>query len=181
MILKNCSKLKLLLSLLLFFTFGRKSVAQDWPVVMRITDSAEYVAMEPMVDSAISYLRNTLPQDDVIGRMKAVDFLDKWISGVPYIIINQLDYLLKHSEKNHELMTQHVAGKLAYLRAHPNTPPDSYASELNGLIWMIDLYELGSFPTMENMDELVEMRKNGEIETWLARKIPSDWEPRAEE
>lgn len=180
MISKIRLKRNTLFSLFLFCLFGKMSVAQDWPAVMRITDSAEFVAMEPMVDSAISYLRNTLPQDDVVGRMKAVDFLDKWITGVPYVVINQLDYLLKHSEKNRELMTQHVAGKLEYLRSNPTVPPDSYASDLQGLIWMLDLYEQGSFPPMEKMDELVLLRQKGELEDWLEGKIPSDWQPRAE-
>lgn len=151
------------------------SFGQGWPTVMRITDSAEYRAMEPMVDSCVSYLRHTTPQDDFNGRMEAVDFLDKWISGVPYLVFVQREYLLDATDNNTELNTQHVAGKLSFLRSNPGFPVNSYESELQGVNWMLDLYETGMFRSISEMDELVEKRQNGTLEEWLRKELPNDW------
>lgn len=150
------------------------SIAQ-WPEVRRVTDSAEYAAMEPLVDSCISYLRNTLPHHDIAGRMDAVKFLDDWTTGVPYLLIIQIDYLFSCSEKNEELITQHVAGKLDYLRSHPEVPVNSFESELQGTLWMIDLYLNGAFVEIEKMEELAEMRETGTLNSWLKRQLPEDW------
>ncbi|NVK26543.1 MAG: hypothetical protein HWE14_00800 [Flavobacteriia bacterium] len=165
-------KSTLLLATLLF---SLMSYAQGWPEIRRITDSAEYRAMEPMVDSCISYLHHTMPQDDPIGRSEAVKFLDDWITGVPYILITQREYLFKATGSNQELMTQHVAGKMYYLRSHPAVPVDSYSSELNGVLWMIELYQSGAFPTTTEMDALVNMMENGTLEEWLRNQMPKDW------
>ncbi len=149
--------------------------SQRWPTVMRITDSAEYKAMEPMVDSCISYLRHTLPQDDIVGRMDAVDFLNNWITGVPYLIVTQREYLIDATDRNKELMTQHVAGKMNYLNHHPEVPVDSYASELQGTLWMLDLYEHGGFERTSEMDRLLNRRNDGTLEKWLEDELPSSW------
>lgn len=155
--------------------FSLMSFAQSWPEVRRITDSAEYRAMEPMVDSCISYLKHTTPQEDPIGRSEAVKFLDDWITGVPYIIITQREYLFKATDSNEELMTQHVAGKLYYLRSHPAVPIDSYSSELNGVLWMIELYQSGAFPKTSEMDALVNMKEDGTLIEWLKDQMPENW------
>lgn len=165
------NKLTLTITLLL----GHLGYGQAWPSIHRVTDSAAYFEMEPLVDSCISYLGHTLPQDDFNGRMDAVNFLDAWISGVPYVIISQREYMLEASHGNLELTTQHVAGKLYYLRTHPGTPSNSYASELAGTLWMLKLYEDGIFPDYREMKSLLQKRDDGELEEWLKNELPSSW------
>lgn len=166
------AKLKILFCLLVL---SSPSFGQEWPEIRRVTDSAEYFAMEPLVDSCISYLQHTTPQDDFNGRMLAVDFLDQWISGVPYLVITQLDYLLRITDENKELTTQHVAGKLHFLRANPAYSEDSYASEKEGLLWMIELYETGMFERTTELDRLVERKNEGTLDEWLKNEVPEDW------
>lgn len=171
-------KVRILSYLLLLSNF---SFGQGWPTVMRITDSAEYRAMEPMVDSCISYLHHTMPEDDFNGRIEAVEFLDKWISGVPYIVVVQRDYLLDATDRNLELTTQHIAGKLAFLRSNPGYPVNSFESELQGVLWMLELYETGMFESSDEMDQLIERRNRGTLEAWLRNELPKDWITHTEE
>lgn len=122
------------------------------------------------------YLKHNLPSDDPVGRMDAVHFLDQWITGVPYIIISQREYLFKVSNENLELMTQHVAGKLYKLRMVSSLPSNSIESEWEGLNWMLDLYEEGGFERIQKMEDLLEMRNNNELYNWLKRKLPNNWQ-----
>ncbi len=163
------------LLLIFLFALSAASFGQSWPSFGRVADSTNYYEAEPLVDSCISYLRHTLPQDDIAGRIEAVNFLDNWITGVPYVIISQREYLFKATRGNLELMTQHVAGKLYFLRSHPAYPSNSFESEWIGLNWMLDLYNMGAFPQIEAMDELLDMRENNTLREWLMDKVPSDW------
>lgn len=131
--------------------------------------------MEPLVDSCISYLRNTSLGEDFTGRVEAYRFLSRWAAGVPYVIIHQADYLFTITEKNEELITQHLAGKLHYMRSHPEIPEQSFESEWEGLNWLLDLYAQGGYPPSRKLDELIEKRNSGELENWLDAKLSSSW------
>lgn len=173
-ILKNTFLLK---SIIISFAFlaSLQCFGQSWPEIKRITDSAGYAEMIPAVDSCLSYLQNTMPEDDLMGRMEAVRFLDNWITGVPFLYISQLTYLFDVTGKNEELITQHVAGKIHYWRLHPDVSTLSFESELEGVNWMLDLYANGSFVKTEKMDALLARRNEGTLEEWLQNKLPSSW------
>lgn len=138
-------------------------------------DSVEFAEMEPLVDSCANYLRHTTPSDDPIGRTEAERFLQRWAAYVPYLVIEQQPYLFELTEKNETFILQHLAGKVQYLLSHRGVPSNSYSSELQGLHWMIQLYQSGEYPRIDRLELRLQRAANESNEEWLRKQLPRDW------
>lgn len=102
---------KALLILFLVITTAAASVAQDLPAIegIKFEGSEIFKVHEPLVLQTADYLLTTPVVPNSLDRLKAVQFLIKWMEGTPDHTFTLGDYPVKYFSYNVDLMSVYMA------------------------------------------------------------------------
>lgn len=102
---------KALFVLFLIFTTAAVSIAQELPPIdgVKLEGSEIFKLNEPLVLQTADYLLTTPVKENDIDRLKAVQFLIKWMEGTPDHTFTISEYPTKYFSYNVDLMSVYMA------------------------------------------------------------------------
>jgi hypothetical protein len=148
------------------YTFGQTNdLLEELPET-----EAEFKASEQRVINTVNWLENTPFNEQADKREQLNALLFVWITNSPTVTLTLNADVLVFTKKNPELLITFMGGWTKYVLENDYSKND-YAGSLAGINSVLKVYETGLLKKDKKIEELIEMKKNGELESWLKSAI----------
>ena len=158
-----------ILLLLTVFISGT-SIAQTFvvPENYKLKTPEDYDKYQPDILACIDWLEATPSDQATEKRQEAAAFFITWLTGSPKVSVTVYGFVADLADKNSDLMIIFLGGGTRFILENPDAATDNFKVSLAGLNSVLDVFEKGKGVKKDKfVANLVEMRKKGELETWL--------------
>lgn len=166
-------KTKLML-LILFVLYANLIKSQEFEVPENVvlTTKDDYVKYEKDIIACTNWMENYPLDKNKDKRKEANAFFMKWLTGSPTVSINiNVDYVIKYTEKNPDLLMIFMAGWTRYSLEN-NYSNDQLKGYYEGYKSMINVYKKGiGIQKEKNMEKLIKIYDKGQLEDWIKKNI----------
>jgi len=159
---------------LLTVLFAGTGMAQTFvvPQNYKLKTPEDYDKYQPDVIACVDWLEATPSDQATEKRQEAIAFFITWLTGSPTVSVSVYGFVTDLADKNSDLMIIFLGGGTRFVLENPDASTDNFKISLAGLNSVLDVYEKGKGIKKDKyLTNLVELRKKGELETWLKKEM----------
>ena len=167
--------MKKLLFVTVLLSICQLGFAQEFevPAAYEMKTLEDYARYQPMMVDCINWLENTPVNEQTEKRKAANKFLLQWVTGTDYVSMEIHADMIKHSDKNAQLLLVFLGGWAKYALENPEDKNNQKMGNLAGLHSVIAFYQKNTayLKKDRSVKKLIKLQEKEKLEEWVEERL----------